>query len=167
VDVGEIVTGIGIALGKLDPSGCPGLDPVDELTIADIVAAVRNALEGCALPPDFQSFGGSYDVFVGRVSELAFPSGIGIHAGQATVRDGELFLELEYPPGLFEVSGFVFADGSAALEGVFKQDGIDPVGASGSVLLSQTESGEWISGELVFDLPGATAFQTLRFSMQR
>jgi hypothetical protein len=168
VDVSEVVTAIGIALDRLDPSDCLGLDSlVDGLTIADIVAAVRNTLEGCPAFLDLQSFGGAYDVLVGSVNELAYPAGVSIHPGEISVRDGELFLAFEYFPGLFEVGGVVAEDGSVALEGVFEQDGAEPVAATGRVLLNQSESGEWIGGELVFHPSNPVESLTLRFLMQR
>lgn len=49
VDVSELVQGIGIALGTLSPDVCSAMNggSAGDVTIDELVVAVRNALEGC------------------------------------------------------------------------------------------------------------------------
>jgi hypothetical protein len=168
VDVGEVVSRIGIALGRLDRSTCFDLASVErELTIVDIIAAVRNAMQGCPPPLEPETFAGTYDVFAGEVSELASTLPFQVYPGEVSVLDGELILQFEFFPGKFDLSGPVGEDGSVELAGVFEQNEADPVEATGSILLGQTHNGEWIGGDVVFDPPGPLESQTLRLFMQR
>ena len=53
VEIGDLITAIDIALGRLPLDACTNVD-VDgdgRVDVADIIAAVVNALEGCAPPP--------------------------------------------------------------------------------------------------------------------
>lgn len=52
VDVSELVQGIGIALGTLSPEVCGAMNggSAGEVTIDELVLAVRNALQGCGSP---------------------------------------------------------------------------------------------------------------------
>jgi hypothetical protein len=49
VDVSELVQGVGIALGTLSSDSCPAMSTGGgmELTIDELVLAVRNAIDGC------------------------------------------------------------------------------------------------------------------------
>ena len=51
VGIDDIITLVGIALGDSEPSTCPnGITTGEPVTVAMIIAAVNNALHGCATP---------------------------------------------------------------------------------------------------------------------
>jgi hypothetical protein len=51
VGIGDLITGVSIVLGTAELSSCAAIDGDDEgsVTIAELIAAVSQALEGCQL----------------------------------------------------------------------------------------------------------------------
>lgn len=168
VDVAEVIASLGIALGSLDPSECPdaGFLAAD-VTIADVVAAVRNSLEGCPASLDLESFGGAYSFLSASVDNLSLPDPVRSSAGEVSVVDGEVFLRIEYGFGAFELSGVPDEDGSVELAGTYQENQANPIPVTGNAVLSRTRSDEWIGGELVVQPPEPLVSEALRFSMRR
>jgi hypothetical protein len=54
VTVDELVTGVGIAMGTAPVTACPAYNSAAAVTVADLVTAVNNALDGCASPTAVQ-----------------------------------------------------------------------------------------------------------------
>lgn len=168
VDVSELVTSIGIALGRIDLNECPAArSAAEDVTIADVVAAVRNTLQGCITSLDLESFGGAYSFLGASVDDLSHPNPVRSSDGQASVVDGEIFLEIEYGFGTFEVSGVPDEVGHVALDGTYQENEASPIAVTGSAVLSQTPAGEWIGGELIVEPPEPLVPEAIRFSMRR
>jgi hypothetical protein len=54
VTVDELVTGVSIAMGTAPVTACPAYSSAAAVTVADLVMAVNNALDGCASPTAVQ-----------------------------------------------------------------------------------------------------------------
>lgn len=167
IDVGELVTGVSIALARQALETCTQFDANSDaaVSVAELIAAVDGSLRGCVDPAPPAALAGAYANLVSGANDFS-PGAVQASAAVLTVSPaGALLIEFPYWPGVVHVvASFVF-DGPATLQGtvVLDDDTASPV--SGEAFVVTTDGQRWITGTLT--LNWFERSETVNFVMRR
>jgi hypothetical protein len=161
VSINELITGVGIALGRMSVDACTAMDRDDDgsVSIGELIGAVNNALFGCPAPPIVIE---RFDVAAGEVERVA--AGVRIIARSGSLIEGTVLIGAPGPGARDRDFHLTVESGDLVVAGTITFESLD--GENGAALQGVGSSKASSGGGMLIEAPNISFERDAHYGTQ-